>query len=651
MFHLHRLHHGQRLAGLDRLAGTRQEGDDLARHGRGQAAFDGAFAGVGQRVDLVQGLAALRREHRDALALGINRERPALLAQAHVVAVAAERAAGERSTRATRRERQRAAVVAVQRGLLRLAGDVEIEAACRAAEHPPAVAVRPGVAALQRVFERKLARDDPRRGARDRQRRLLEQRRALALDQRGIEVGAGEGARVHDAAQEGHIGVQADDVRGAQRCVEPGQRLGARIAPDDQLGDHRVVVRADGVALVEAAIDARGRFAALEADMRRPARHLHRAGGRQEVGVGVLGADAGLDRVAGQAQVGLRHRQRLAGGDAQLPLDQILPGHGLGHRVLDLQPRVHLHEVGAEVAVCECLGDEFDGAGADIADRLGRRHGRGTELGPARFAQARRRRLFEHLLVPPLHRAVALGQMDAPALAVGEDLDLDVPRPRDVALDEHMVVAETGLRFALARSQGGSEVGGCVDTAHALATAPGAGLDQHRKADAFGLAGQQGRVVVAAVVAGHQRHTGFFHQRLGGRLAAHRADGAGRRADEDQARVAAGLRELGVFGQKAVAGVHRLRAGALGCGEDAPPVEVAFARRRGADVHRLVAGPHMARTRVGVRVDSDGANAHAPRGGRDAARDLAAVGNQNLLEHVRLPRLDRRSLRSPRNLV
>ncbi len=33
---------------------------------------------------------------------------------------------------------------------------------------------------------------------------------------------------------------------------------------------------------------------------------------------------------------------------------------------------------------------------------------------------------------------------------VDEDLDLDVPRPRDVALDQHMVVAETRLRLALA---------------------------------------------------------------------------------------------------------------------------------------------------------------------------------------------------------
>jgi hypothetical protein len=40
--------------------------------------------------------------------------------------------------------------------------------------------------------------------------------------------------------------------------------------------------------------------------VRRPARHLQRAGGGQEAGVGVLGADARLDRVAAHLQLLLR---------------------------------------------------------------------------------------------------------------------------------------------------------------------------------------------------------------------------------------------------------------------------------------------------------------------------------------------------------
>ena len=41
----------------------------------------------------------------------------------------------------------------------------------------------------------------------------------------------------------------------------------------------------------------------------------------------------------------LAQPQLLAGGDADHLLDQIEAGDELGHRMLDLQPRVHLEEI------------------------------------------------------------------------------------------------------------------------------------------------------------------------------------------------------------------------------------------------------------------------------------------------------------------
>ena len=55
--------------------------------------------------------------------------------------------------------------------------------------------------------------------------------------------------------------------------------------------------------------------------------------------------------------------------DADLLAHDVDAGDGLGHRMLDLQPGVHLDEI--EVAV---LIEEFDGAGAEIA-QLGQRAG------------------------------------------------------------------------------------------------------------------------------------------------------------------------------------------------------------------------------------------------------------------------------------
>jgi hypothetical protein len=108
--------------------------------------------------------------------------------------------------------------------------------------------------------------------------------------------------------------------------------------------------------------------------------------------------------------------------------------------MLHLQAGVHLDEV--ELVVLE---QELDGARADVVD-LG--HGVGADLADP-VAQLGRddgpRRLLQHLLVAPLERAVALAQMDRVALAVAEDLDLDVPRRGEVLLDVDLVVAEGGL--------------------------------------------------------------------------------------------------------------------------------------------------------------------------------------------------------------
>jgi len=54
----------------------------------------------------------------------------------------------------------------------------------------------------------------------------------------------------------------------------------------------------------------------------------------------------------------------------------------------------------------------------------------------------RRRRLLDQLLVTALDRAVALAEVDDVAVAVGEDLDLDVTGILEVALDIDGRIAE-----------------------------------------------------------------------------------------------------------------------------------------------------------------------------------------------------------------
>jgi hypothetical protein len=58
------------------------------------------------------------------------------------------------------------------------------------------------------------------------------------------------------------------------------------------------------------------------------------------------------------------------------------------------------------------VGDELDGAGADIVDGPGGADGGGAERLSRRRVHAGRRRFLDHLLVAALERAIALEQVD-----------------------------------------------------------------------------------------------------------------------------------------------------------------------------------------------------------------------------------------------
>jgi hypothetical protein len=308
-------------------------------------------------------------------------------------------------------------------------------------------------------------------------------------------------------------------------------------------------------------------------------------------------------------------------------------GDHLRHRVLDLQPGIHLHEVERRVGISRIGDDEFDRAGTGVADRLGRSHRRRAHPGTALRRHARRRRFLEHLLVAALHRAIALKQVHALSVRIGKDLELDVPRVGQVLLEQHALVTEGRLRFTPGRGERGGEPVAALDDAHALAAAAGRSLDEHRITHRVGLRQQRAVVLRAAVVARNDGYAGLPHERLAFRLRPHGADRGRRRTDKGEAGGSDRCGEVRVFRQEAVAGMDGLRPGCLGDGDDPPGVKVARARRRGTEPIALVAGRDVQRIRIGIRIHRDGADAQAPRGARDAASDLAAVGDQDLVEH------------------
>ena len=75
-----------------------------------------------------------------------------------------------------------------------------------------------------------------------------------------------------------------------------------------------------------------------------------------------------------------------------------------------------------------------------------------------RVVDRRRGGLLDDLLVAALDRAVALAEVDDVAVAVGEDLDLDVARVGQVALEVDRRVGEELLALARGALEGGLEL-------------------------------------------------------------------------------------------------------------------------------------------------------------------------------------------------
>ena len=143
--------------------------------------------------------------------------------------------------------------------------------------------------------------------------------------------------------------------------------------------------------------------------------------------------------------------QRGAGRDADLLAHDVDAGDRFGDRMLDLQAGVHLDEI--EVAV---FVQEFDGAGAQIAELGERRGDDAADLVALLRVEGGLTRFFPHLLVAALQRAVALAQMHDLAVGVGQDLHFDVARLLEIFLHIDGVVAERGLGFG---ARGGKREG------------------------------------------------------------------------------------------------------------------------------------------------------------------------------------------------
>ena len=171
--------------------------------------------------------------------------------------------------------------------------------------------------------------------------------------------------------------------------------------------------------------------------------------GRGHKGVGILGIDPALDGMAPDLDIGLAVTQGPVVGDIQLLLDDIHAGDQLGHRMLHLNPGVHLDKVELPVLV-----EEFEGSGPPVTYTSA---GLGTNLadgGPLFGSDTRGRSLLHHLLMAPLHGTVPFSQINDIAVAVGQHLDFDMTGVVQIFFHIDRRIAESGVGLATGEDNG-----------------------------------------------------------------------------------------------------------------------------------------------------------------------------------------------------
>ena len=212
---------------------------------------------------------------------------------------------------------------------------------------------------------------------------------------------------------------------GTSRAGDRGFKVRQR-GMSDHLREQRVEGRGGGVAGIAEAVRAHART------VRRFVHGKFAAGGAHgAIFAQGFHVDARLNGKAARPSharvVEAKLRKRCPLRQANLRLDDVHTGHFLRDRVLHLQPGIGLDEDERTIANGFCGVDEkLEGAETGIALMARELHGCIDDRVAQFVVESWGWRDFHHLLVPPLHAALALAQMGDVAGRIAKNLHLDV---------------------------------------------------------------------------------------------------------------------------------------------------------------------------------------------------------------------------------
>jgi hypothetical protein len=171
--------------------------------------------------------------------------------------------------------------------------------------------------------------------------------------------------------------------------------------------------------------------------------------------------------------------------------------------------------------------------------------------------QVRCGRYLQHLLVTPLHRAVALEEVDHLSRVVGENLDLDVPGSAQGLLQKHRPVPEGPFGLAHRGLDGARKVLRSLDPPETSPSPASGGLHEDRVTYPFG--GGEGLFCILDRFRSAQHgDPGLFSGAASAHLVSGQREHLRRRADKHYSGLGARPGKSSALREKPVAGVDRV---------------------------------------------------------------------------------------------
>ena len=233
--------------------------------------------------------------------------------------------------------------------------------------------------------------------------------------------------------------------------------------------------------------------------------------------------------------------------------------------MFDLHARIDLDEV---ETLRLHVHQELDRAGAFVIHRRADLLAERAQLLTLGLGQVGSRGTLHDLLVAPLDRAVTLPEVVKVAVLVAEDLHLNVARAQDHLLEISLAIAEGGLGLAPALAHLLDQLAVVQDRPHAAPAAAPGGLEHQRIADLGRLPPDLVGILAQHIGRRDHRHARGHRHAPRACLVAQRPHRRRRRADECDPRRRAGIHEIRVFRQQAIARVNRIRARELRHADD-----------------------------------------------------------------------------------